>query len=288
VLGLVALIGLYEAVAGGGIDTGSPPHHAARQENGESEHRRYEDVTTVTAVVGGDTIRIAPAIDGTNVVRLIGVDAPDAGKRDAEGQPYSQRASRFTRSVLDGRKVRLEFDVQRKDRYGRLLAYVYPMGDEMLNEVLLRKGYAQVYTLKPNDEREGEFAGEQEKARDDGLGIWGLPEAKRCKLANHGNGIGKGSPACKARLHSPPKNHSKPEHARAASNGSSVGPDLDCSDLTYRQAQAEMAADPSDPFNLDQDGDGVACEGLRGGGAASAAATASAESSAPSTASPNP
>jgi hypothetical protein len=154
----------------------------------------------------------------------------------------------------------------------------------MFNEVLLRKGYAQVYTLKPNDKHRREFAGEQDKARKGGLGIWGLPEREQCKLANHGNGIGAGSPSCKARLDAAQKHKSTQKRKRrsAASSGSSAGPDLDCSDLTYKQAQAEIAADASDPFNLDQDGDGVACEGLKRGGVGSAAATASAASS------PNP
>ena len=153
----------------------------------------------------------------------------------------------------------------------------------MFNEVLLRKGYAQVYTLKPNDKHRGKFAGEQDKARKGGLGIWGLPEREQCKLTNHGNGIGAGLPSCKARLNTAQKHKSiqKRKRTSAASSGNSAGPDLDCSDLTYSQAQAEIAADANDPFNLDRDGDGVACEGLKGG-VTSAAATASAASS------PNP
>jgi endonuclease YncB( thermonuclease family) len=284
-IGLVVLYGLLETMAGGGGNTGSPP----KQENGTGEHRRYDAVATVNDVVDGDTLRIASPILGDDEVSLIGVDTPETRDHNGGEQPYGERASRFTKSVLDGKKVRLEFDVERKDHYGHLLAYVYPMGDEMLNEVLLRKGYAQLYTVQPNDEHQGKFAGEQENAREGDLGIWGLREAQRCELANHGNGIGKGSPACKAGPNPPPKIESKRkhEHAPAASSGTSAGPDLDCSDLTYRQAQAEMAADPSDPFDLDVDGDGVACEGLRNGGdAASAAATASAASSV--SASPKP
>jgi micrococcal nuclease len=289
-LGLVAVFGLFETVAIGGGDTSSSPKHAAKHENSTAEHRRYDTVATVKDVVDGDTVRIDRTIDGADEVRLIGVDTPETGDAKVGDQPYGHRASRFTRSVLEGKKVGLEFDVERKDQPGRLLAYVYPMGDEMFNEVLLRKGYAQVDTVQPNDEHQGKFAAEQQKAKEGDLGIWGLPEDQRCELANHGNGIGNGSPACKARPEPSPIHevNSKHEHAPAAHSGTSVGPDLDCSDLTYRQAQAEMAADQSDPFNLDQDGDGVACEGRRGGGAASAAATASAASSAPASASPNP
>ena|SRR5215211_7829922 len=149
----------------------------------------------------------------------------------------------------------VKFDVERKDPDGRLLAYLYPMGEGMFNEVLLRKGYAQVYAVKPNDEHRDDCEAAQNKAKEGDLGIWGLPEDRRCELANHGNGIGKGSPACKTRLNPAPKH----KHPPATPSGTSVGPDLDCSDLTYKKAQAEMSADPSDPFDLDADGNGVAC-----------------------------
>jgi micrococcal nuclease len=286
-LGLVVLLALFVTLAGGASSTSSPPKHAATQENGKAEHLRYDAVATVKDVVDGDTLRIVPSIDGDDEVRLIGVDTPETRDLDAGEQPYGEQAFHFTKSVLDGKKVGLEFDVERKDQHGRLLAYVYPMGDGMFNEILLRKGYAQVYIVQPNDEHQGKFAGEQEIAKEDDLGIWGLPNDQRCELANHGNGIGKGSPACKVMLHPAPKHEFKRKHKHTpgASSGTSVGPDLDCSDLTYRQAQAEIAADPSDPFDLDVDGDGVACEGLRGGrGVGSAVPTASASASV----SPNP
>jgi micrococcal nuclease len=280
-LGLVFLFVLFETVAGGS-NTSPPPKHAAKQEEGKAEHRGYEAVAKVKDVVDGDTIRIVPAIDGANEVRLIGADTPDAKGARIGGQPYSERASRFTESALDGKKVGLDFDAEKKDPHGRLLAYVYPIGDGMFNEILLRKGYAQVHTVKPNDEHLDDFEAAQKKAKKDGLGIWGLPEDQRCKLANHGNGIGKGSPACRTTFDPTPNHEAKParKHPPATSNGSSVGPDIDCQDLTHRQAQAEMAADSSDPFNLDADGDGVACNSLIDREATgSAAATASAASS---------
>jgi endonuclease YncB( thermonuclease family) len=280
-LGLVVLIVLFETLAGGS-NTSPPPKRAAKHEEGKAEHRRYDAVAKVKGVVDGATIRIVPAIDGANGVRLIGADTPDAKGAKTGGQPYGERASRFTESALDGKKVGLDFDAERKDRHGRLLAYVYPVGGGMFNEDLLRKGYAQAYTVKPNDEHRGDFEAAQKKAEEDDLGIWGLPEGRRCELANHANGIGEDSPACRPRSNPAPKHEAKPKrkHPPATSNGSSVGPDLDCSDLTYKQAQAEMAADSSDPFNLDADGDGVACNSLIDKEATgSAAATVSVASS---------
>ncbi|MDQ3863277.1 MAG: thermonuclease family protein [Actinomycetota bacterium] len=274
---LVVLFVLVGTLIGGDSTASSPQKHAGKQENSKTRQGTYDAVVAVKQGIDGDTIKIDPKIEGEDVVRLIGVDAPEAGGPYLGEQPYGKEASRFTNSALDGKKVGLQFGVEKKDHHGRLLAYVYPTGDAMFNEVLVRKGYAQVDTVKPDDEYQDEFEAAQKKAKEDDLGIWGLPKSEQCELANHGNGIGKGSPGCKAG----PAAKNKPAPAAPG------GPDLDCSDLTYRQAQAEMAADPSDPFNLDADGDGVACEGLRGGGAAaSASATASAASSA--SASPGP
>jgi micrococcal nuclease len=164
-LGLVVLFVLFETAAGGGSNAGSPPKQVAKQEDSKAEDRKYDDVATVKYVVEGDTIRIVPAIDGANEVRLIGVDTPEAGEAKTGDQPYGERASRFTESALDGKKVGLVFDAERKDRRGRLLAYVYPMGDGMFNEYLLRKGYAQVYNVRPDDAHRREFVGEQRQAK---------------------------------------------------------------------------------------------------------------------------
>src|SRR3712207_8980557 len=87
------------------------------------------------------------------------------------------------RSELTGQRVGLEFDEEREDQYGRLLAYVY-VGGEMFNEVLLEGGYAQAYPYEPNTRYEGHFAAAQEEARAAGLGIWGLPHAQQCELAD--------------------------------------------------------------------------------------------------------
>jgi len=196
-------------------------------------------------------------VDGEDEVRLIGLDTPETKDPDEGVEPYGKEASNFTESVLKGEKVELEFDSGKKDQHGRLLAYVYPMGEEMFNEDLLKQGYAQVYTVSPNDKYEDKFGAAQDEARKGDLGIWGLPKDEQCQLANHGNGIGEGSPGCQ-----------KKEAAPAPSE------DLyDCSDFST-QAEAQGFLLPGDPYNLDPDGDGVACEGA-GGGTASPSASPS-------------
>lgn len=125
----------------------------------------------------------------------------------AEGvEPYGPQASSFTKAQLEGERVRLEFDQEREDQYGRLLAYVH-VGGQMFNETLLRQGYAQLYIVPPNDEYEARFEQAQQEARSAGRGLWGLPEDQLCQLADRGNGIGEGSPGCARDGEAPSASH---------------------------------------------------------------------------------
>lgn len=122
----------------------------------------------VARVVDGDTIIIAPDIR----VRLIGVDTPETVRPDHPVEPFGPEASAFTRSFLEGGKVRLAFDRERFDRYGRHLAYVW-VGQRMLNEQLLRAGLARWepgfnYSVKVKNR----FKAAQEEAQQAGVGIW--------------------------------------------------------------------------------------------------------------------
>lgn len=148
---------------------------------------------TVTQVTDGDTVEVWPEIDGVNDVRLIGMDTPE--KYGPEGsQPLADEAAAFTERILkeSDNRVTLRFDVEKLDRYGRVLAYVYPRDGGMHNRLLLEEGYAQVATFPPNVRHLDEFRRAQARAREDGRGIWGLPARDRCALADRGNGIGGG------------------------------------------------------------------------------------------------
>ena len=209
----------------------------------------------VSNVIDGDTIKVSPAVNGLNDVRLIGVDTPETVD-PAEGvEPYGPQASEFTTRELSSRRVRLEFDEERMDQYGRLLAYVYA-GGSMFNEEPVAKGYAQAYPYSPNTAHAPQFAAAQRKARAAGLGIWGLTTAQKCQLANRGNGIGEGSPGCTAGSGQQPGYEAAPG---AGEPPAPVGGDYDCSDFET-QAQAQRQLLPGDPYGLD--GDGVTCEEL--------------------------
>ena len=111
----------------------------------------------VTRVVDGDTIVVD--FNGTEEkIRLIGVDTPESVHPDSsKNSEAGLEASEYTRSMLEGKYVTLEFDVQQRDMYGRLLAYVYLDG-VMFNKTLLENGYATISTFPPNVRYVDEFA----------------------------------------------------------------------------------------------------------------------------------
>ena len=144
---------------------------------------------TVVRVTDGDTVKITPEIDGEDRLRLIGVDTPET-EPERGPEPYGEEATRFTQRSLEDQNITLEFDAEREDDYGRLLAYAYLPDGSMFNETLLREGYAQTATFPPNTRYLDRFEEAQEQAREAERGIWGLSEGELCRLRDRGNGIG--------------------------------------------------------------------------------------------------
>jgi len=128
-------------------------------------------VVLVTRVVDGDTVeaRIEEEVED---VRLIGVDTPETVKSGEPVQCFGPRASDFTHSQLEGRRVRLVFGVERRDVYGRLLAYAYLDG-RLFNSALLRRGLARSLTIPPNDRFAALFERLELGAARAGRGLWG-------------------------------------------------------------------------------------------------------------------
>mgnify|MGYP001562355489 FL=1 len=133
--------------------------------------------STVRRVVDGDTVEVA---DG-RLVRYLGIDTPEVRRRTGAGwvedpEPMGREATEFNRRLVEGKAVRLEYDVQTHDRFGRLLAYVYvtPDGERevMANAELLRAGLAQPLTIPPNVRHAERFRALAEEARRDRRGLW--------------------------------------------------------------------------------------------------------------------
>ena len=132
----------------------------------------------VDRVIDGDTF--VAVIDGNQErVRLIGMDTPETKHPRKGVEPFGPEASAFTKDLIEGKEVFLEFDVQERDRYGRVLAYVWLSEGEpeeaMLNAILVRVGLAVVSTYPPNVRHERLFRAMQQEARSRGVGLWGAP-----------------------------------------------------------------------------------------------------------------
>lgn len=123
----------------------------------------------VAWVVDGDTIRLT----GGEYVRYIGIDTPETVHPETPVEWMGKEASDFNTQLVDGKTIRLEFDAQKKDKYNRLLAYVY-VGDVFVNAELVRQGFAQVSTYPPNVKYQDLLLEMQKEAREAKHGLWGV------------------------------------------------------------------------------------------------------------------
>jgi micrococcal nuclease len=168
------------SAASGADDSNEPlesraiPNDAADAADAQDSARPADSVSAaVKRVVDGDTLVVD--LGGVEErVRLIGIDTPESVHPDASRNvPYGEVASAYTKSRLDGQSVALEFDVEERDQYGRLLAYIW-IGNELFNETLVLEGHAQVSTYPPNVRYVELFTSAQNAAREAGKGVWGI------------------------------------------------------------------------------------------------------------------
>ena len=141
----------------------------------EQVHLGSEPPRSATAyvlrAVDGDTIEVL--LDGEREdLRYIGIDTPETVKPDTPVQCFGPRAHRFNARLVTHKRVRLVFGVERRDVYGRLLAYVY-LGNRFVNAELARRGLARTLTIPPNDRFARRFKRLQSAAARRGRGLWG-------------------------------------------------------------------------------------------------------------------
>ncbi|WP_394184450.1 thermonuclease family protein [Metabacillus halosaccharovorans] len=127
----------------------------------------------VTKVVDGDTLHVM--ISGKKeTIRLLLVDTPETVHPTKEVQPFGPEASNYMKEKLNGEEIQVELGIGERDKYGRLLAYVYH-DNQMLNKLLLEKGLARVaYVFEPNTKYIDEFNEIQKQAQNEQVGIWSL------------------------------------------------------------------------------------------------------------------
>lgn len=129
---------------------------------------------TVKIVIDGDTFW---ADDGTPEilkVRLTGIDAPETRKSQRKDIGYYGKESKeYLRQLIAGKRVRLEYDVEKYDQYRRTLAYVFLEDGTFVNAELIKGGYAMTLTIPPNVKYADQFFRLQRKARRENMGLWG-------------------------------------------------------------------------------------------------------------------
>ena len=127
--------------------------------------------------IDGDTVRVRiesppPPLRVVETIRFIGVDTPETVAPNRPVEHFGLEASEFTRSHLFGKNVFLAFDWDLRDRYGRLLAYIYTEEGRCFNAMLIQEGYGHAYLRFPFQFME-EFRGLEQEARRGQRGLWG-------------------------------------------------------------------------------------------------------------------
>lgn len=231
-------------------DAGATTTVATTRPASQSRPRRIEGARSIVARVNdGDTIVLASG----RRVRLVQVDTPEVY---GEAECYGAEASALTKRLLPaGTPVTLQRDplLDDTDHYDRLLRYVF-VGTTNVNRTLVRRGAASVWFY---DGERGRYADDLLRdvrfARDSGLGLWSACRGTRLDVTE---GVNTGSVSS--------HRSSNPAAARTGATGGRYrwpARDVDCSQIGYGYANWLLRRDRTDPFRLDRDGDGVACEG---------------------------
>ncbi len=166
-----ALLCLF--LVGGCTATGTAPAPGTTDRTNVSRPSSAEGPFRVTSVTDGDTIRVT--INGKSTpVRLIGIDTPEVTDPRKPVQCFGQEASRRAHELLDGTQVWLEYDPtqNRRDRYGRSLAYVWLNDTELVNQRLVNEGYAHEYTYAAPYKYQDAFRDAEQAARTAQRGLW--------------------------------------------------------------------------------------------------------------------
>jgi micrococcal nuclease len=213
-LGLLALVACSQVVP----ESPTPPESGT-------------DTGLVVRVIDGDTVEIER--DGSvETVRYIGIDATESG------ECFSAEATARNSDLVLGVTITLETDTSDRDQFGQLLRYAYLPDGRMVNEVLVKEGYAGAAESEPNTRYSAVLRAANDDAKDAGIGWW-----ETCANAFPRS--------------TSPRRPFECDPAYPTICLPPAPPDLDCDGITER---GFIALHP-DPHRLDSDGDGIACEG---------------------------
>jgi micrococcal nuclease len=130
--------------------------------------RHDEILVPVVAVHDGDTVSVIFK-RRQEKIRLIGIDTPEIGQR-----PWGDKAKKYLETLLTSSewKVKVEFDIEKRDKYGRILAYLRTSDGKLINILMVENGYAMLFTFPPNVKYVNELRAAEKEARKRRLGIW--------------------------------------------------------------------------------------------------------------------
>ena len=198
----------------------------------------------VVRVIDGDTIEVE--LGGKlAVVRYIGVDTPETKHPGRGIECFGPEASKYNEQMVGGREVILEKDITDRDRYGRLLRYVWVEDKVLINSLLVSKGYARVSIFEPDMKYQEQLLLAQVDAQSKKSGIWGVCGQENIIIRDSfsTNRVSNQDLSCSLNY---------PEICLPK-----FPPDLDCSDVSVK---GFLVLSP-DPHKFDGDGDGIGCEG---------------------------
>ncbi|MBR8661197.1 thermonuclease family protein [Brevibacillus sp. NL20B1] len=241
----------------------SAPTTAAPTQQSEVVPARIQ--AKVTEVVDGDTFKVT--INGKEeTVRMLLIDTPETKHPDKPVQPFGPEASKFTKELLTEKSVELEKDVSERDKYGRLLAYVY-VNDQSVQEKLLEKGLARVAVYPPNVKNVDKYRDIQAKAQKAGVGIWAIENYTQedgfHEEVVKKNGPGPGKSTTTTQVQTQKRKPEPTQQPQIEQTVEQIRNDVfyaNCSEARAAGAAPLYRGDPGYRQKLDRDNDGIACE----------------------------
>ncbi|MDQ7003930.1 MAG: thermonuclease family protein [Ghiorsea sp.] len=135
---------------------------------------------SVKSITDGDTFKTTKG----EKIRLLGINTPETRKDTSPAQPFANQAKQALKKMIDGKQVRLSFDKEKKDRYGRTLAHIYTRDGLWVNAELVRLGLAHVYTFAPNTKLANRLTSIEQQAIRQNTGMWSHQRWRVLQVSN--------------------------------------------------------------------------------------------------------
>lgn len=138
---------------------------------------KSEETYTVYKVIDGDTFYCYDSNKNELKIRLIGIDTPETRNRFKKKKGYyGEEAKVYLTNLILDKQVKLKFDLDKYDRYNRILAYAYTIDNLFINAELVKNGFARIMTIQPNSKYAELFYKVQQEARENKIGLWAVED----------------------------------------------------------------------------------------------------------------